>query len=191
MSEKRTRGPKNGKGFKLFIIMAIFTAAFLNLPADHYNEAKRLREQLTDTRSENMQLTAVLEGSGLIELEQDRLEGEKERLEALVPLEQDLPFSLIKLEEAISRFPLTIHEIRAGGKSRHSPYSKIKIDLAVSGPPAEIETFLRQLNNLPYLISVDNLTWSSGNEEDLVVLDLELFFIDPAEVKPLLEWPEL
>lgn len=192
MNNSKPAVRKAGRWLKYFAALVIFGLVALNIPADHFHEAGELREQLIETRSDKEQLMAVKAEAEQIGPERDRLSGEKARLEMLIPLKQELPFALVKFEEAVDRLPATVHKIRAGEQTRYQSFGKVKITLSLSAHSSKIESFLEQVSNLSYLIRIDSITWSGGSDNmDQVDLDLELFFIDPAELEPLLRWPEL
>ncbi len=184
-----SREPKKGKS--KIIILALITTALLALnlfnqgPAGYWHEIRALRDQLSFTRAEKERLSAILAGAGEVEAEWELLFSEEERLETLFPLERELPFALVELEKLLAGYPLELRRLQMGEKKYLYNHGLVMVSLAASGCPAEAEAFLYRAANLPRFLAFDSITLTrSGDDEVMIDLELELFFIDSDLIDP-------
>lgn len=191
----RALKPRGLRAWAAFILLtaALIALILLRLPVlDHFYAARALQSQLLQTRSEKDIFISIKEESRLAWAEWEQLSGEKSRLEALFPLEKELPFVLVELEETINSYPLHLHRMRTGEKKLYHFYGTTLIDLAVSGHPAELESFLNRLINLPHYTAYDSITWEYGaDNEASVELVLELYYLIPSGIEPLIDRPDV
>ncbi len=187
---KEPRRP--GKLFALIIILLGISILGLVSPAilNRYRETAELVEQLRLARSEKEHLVAIKAEGNPIRAEWERLFAEKDRLDQLFPLEKELPFVLVELEEAINRLPVEVSEMRAGEKTFAKRHGAARVNIAVISPPAYAASFLERVKDLAPFIVFDSITWTYTEEKKVIIdMELEIYYIVPELVLPLLERP--
>ncbi len=186
------RGYKPGKALILLTAVALIVFAVTRSPApDHFHAARDLQAELQQTRTERDAFMAIKDELNQARAEWELLSKEKGRLETIVPLKKELPFLLVELEKTINRHPLHLNHLRTGEKKRHHAYGTILIELGLSGQPAELERFLNRLVNQPHYTAYDSITWNYAPDNEVEVeIGLELYYIDPAGIEPLIDRPE-
>lgn len=176
----KKRGGKNGRWIMALpaLTFLVITTAYI-AGSNVYREIKDLGEQLRVIRSEIEYLEGMTAKEDLIGAEWKAWIEEKERLHILLPRENEFPFVLVALEEAIRGYPVNLLSIQTGDKSFHQSHSKIRVNFTVSGHPSDLELFLRRMKRFPHFFTFDSIRWSrSGEEEIKLELVLELYFTD-------------
>ncbi len=193
MNTLKNRRRKIRMSFILVPALALVVLAISQIPvSDHYHSARGAWEQLNQARKEKESYLAVKDKSELLRAEWARLSCEEKRLKTLFPLENELPFVLVDLEKTIKKYPLNLQHMRTGGKMEHHSYGALVIALTVSGNPSGIDYFLKRLMDLPYFITLDNITWTYKTSDEAVLdLELELYYIDPDRIEPLIDRPDV
>jgi len=180
MKDKKKKGGKFEKGIMIAISFGLLLIIISYMPSSNLNrEFNEFREQLKLIRTEIEHLEAIEAEEEMIRAEWEVWIEEKDRLESILPGENEFPFILVALEEAISRYPFNLISMRAGEKTFHQSHSKVKVEIAIAGHPSDLELFLGQIKSFPHFFAFDSIKWSrSGEEEIMMDLVLELFFID-------------
>jgi len=180
MKDKKKRGGKIEKGVMIAMSFALLLIMISYMPSSNlYRELNEFREQLKLIRTEIEHLENIEAEEEMIRAEWEVWIEEKDRLESILPGENEFPFILVALEETISGYPLKLVSMRAGEKTFHQSHSKVKVEIAIAGHPANLELFLGQIKSFPHFLAFDSIKWSrSGEEEIMIDLVLELFFID-------------
>jgi hypothetical protein len=166
------------------LLAALFAAAllvcFIKLDGIATIEAIRhLYLEQAQIRTELEQLDAVLAGeqqltASYLEKEADRLSGHK-----LLPSIDQQPDSIGNLETLINKNSGRLMAIRVSELNSYGDYSAQNISIKI----ADLKTFptdlIRQLENYPQLLIIEQLDWQTGAAETgTIYLNLNLYYLN-------------